>query len=277
MLHVKTFTIDLFDADPDGIRRCRVEGESLVTLVIPRNKLSEAKRLPKIPPRGIYFLLDEDHGVLSRVYAGQTTQGITRLESHNALKAFWNKAIMFLDDNQSISQDVLNALEARAIAYVFDHGSYETDNTVIPKPYIDPYKEERVVDLFNDILFRMTFLGYDLDRVDHGPTEANAIFHTKKNNICARGTYDKDTGKFTVLADSDVDLSRPVLKNRSVEDARVQLFKDANGVAKLPRALEFETPSAAAVFVLGASQNGWTEWVDDQGKTLDQVYRKPQE
>ena len=33
------------------------------------------------------------------------------------------------------------------------------------------------------------------------------------------------------------------------------------------------TSSAAAVFVLGGSQNGWAEWVDDSGSTLSDVYR----
>ena len=36
---------------------------------------------------------------------------------------------------------------------------------------------------------------------------------------------------------------------------------------------ESVTPSAAAVFVLGGSQNGWTEWISDGGETLNQVYR----
>jgi len=27
------------------------------------------------------------------------------------------------------------------------------------------------------------------------------------------------------------------------------------------------------VFVLGGNQNGWTEWVSDDGETLNQVYR----
>lgn len=35
----------------------------------------------------------------------------------------------------------------------------------------------------------------------------------------------------------------------------------------------FPSPSAAAVFVLGGSQNGWTEWVDDNGNTLSDIYR----
>ena len=37
--------------------------------------------------------------------------------------------------------------------------------------------------------------------------------------------------------------------------------------------IELSSPSAAAVFVLGGSQNGWTEWVNEQGQTLDYVYR----
>lgn len=77
MTSLETSTIQLLGGDPDGIRICRVEGESLVTIVIPRDKLLETKQLPDIPPRGIYYLLDEDRGNLNRVYAGQTTQSVT--------------------------------------------------------------------------------------------------------------------------------------------------------------------------------------------------------
>ena len=33
-------------------------------------------------------------------------------------------------------------------------------------------------------------------------------------------------------------------------------------------------PSGAACFVLGGSRNGWAEWKNKDGKTLDEVYRK---
>ena len=92
--------MQLINGEPDGIRICRVEGESLVTVVVPREKLGEAKTLPELPHRGIYYLLDEDHGTLSRVYAGQTTQGLARLDDHKARKEFWNRAVMFLDDEK---------------------------------------------------------------------------------------------------------------------------------------------------------------------------------
>ena len=273
MIRVKTLTIQLIDAQPDRIRICRVEGESLVTIVIPREDLVEAKALPSIPQRGIYYLLDEDHGNVSRVYAGQTTQGITRLDAHKARKEFWNKAVMFLDDDQNISKDALDVLEAKAIDYVRSHGSYETDNSATPKPYVDPYKEEAVERLHERILFRMAALGYDLDRVDQSPIGASVVFHTKKNGIRGLGRYDKTTGHFTVLAGSKVNLSKPVLKNVSVAALRREMFGGIVGIADLAEDLEFPTPSAAAVFVLGGSQNGWTEWVNNDGETLNQVYR----
>ena len=52
-----------------------------------------------------------------------------------------------------------------------------------------------------------------------------------------------------------------------------EIFGDSGGIAELADDLEFPTPSAAAVFVLGGNQNGWTEWVSDDGETLNQVYR----
>ena len=84
MINLKTMIMQLIDNETSGIRVCRIEGESLVTVIVPRDRLAEAKKLPDLPYRGIYYLLDEDHGVLSRVYAGQTTQGLSRLEAHKA-------------------------------------------------------------------------------------------------------------------------------------------------------------------------------------------------
>nr|WP_243381100.1 hypothetical protein [Schaalia turicensis] len=118
MISLETGTIQLIGGDPDSIRICRVEGESLVTSVIPRDEFLETKQLPDIPPRGICYLLDEDHGNLNRVYAGQTTQGVTRLDAHKARKSIWNRAIIFLDDEANIERGVLDALEATSISFI---------------------------------------------------------------------------------------------------------------------------------------------------------------
>jgi len=266
-------TIQIIDNNPDGIRICRVDGESLVTVVVPRDMLGEAKCLPDLPDRGVYYLLDEDHGVLSRVYAGQTTRGLVRLDAHKTKKEFWNKAIMFLDNDVNIDRDVLDSLEAKAIDYVREHGSYETDNGNAPAPRMNPYKEQRVEDLHGSILFRMRVLGYDLDRKETTPVAVNTVFHTKRNGVRATGRYNRDTGRFTVLSGSEVDLGHAVIKNQGAVAARRQLFAAQTGKVILADDVELSSPSSAAVFVLGGSQNGWTEWVNEQGQTLDYVYR----
>jgi len=43
-----------------------------------------------------------------------------------------------------------------------------------------------------------------------------------------------------------------------------------------PLAWEFATPSGAGSFVLGGSINGWTEWKNSDGKTLNERVRKKQ-
>ena len=117
MIALTAMTIQIIDNNPDGIRICRVDGESLVTVVVPRDMLGEAKCLPDLPDRGVYYLLDEDHGVLSRVYAGQTTRGLVRLDAHKTKKEFWNKAIMFLDNDVNIDRDVLEELSLELPTY----------------------------------------------------------------------------------------------------------------------------------------------------------------
>lgn len=273
MIDVKSMTLQFIDSRPDGIKICHVEGESLVTIVVPREMLAEAKQLPEIPKRGVYYLLDEDHGVINRVYAGQTTQGLRRLESHKSSKDFWNIAIMFLDNESNIDRDVLDALEADAIKYVRTHGSYETDNSDTPQPYVSPYKERTVMRLHRNILFRMAALGYDLDHKDVVPTDNDILFHTHKRGVVATGCYEERTGSFTVFSGSQVDLTHPIQKNFDATARRNNLFGDAGGIAILKEEQTFSTPSMAAVFVLGGSQNGWTEWINESGRTLDQVYR----
>ena len=273
MINLTTMSIQFIGSMPDGIRICRIEGKSLVTIVIPREQLAEAERLPQLPQRGIYYLLDEDHGVLSRVYAGQTIQGIPRLENHRTKKDFWNKAIMFLDEDWNIDRDVLDALEAKAISFVREHGAYETDNKLVPAPRLSPYKEQRVEELHNDILFRMEALGFDLDRNEVAVPSHQKTFCTRKNGIHAQGQYNTKDGSFTVLAGSEIDLDRAVIKNRGAIELRSRLFTGASGKQMLFKDVSFSSPSAAAIFVLGGSQNGWIEWLDDQGMTLDSAYR----
>lgn len=60
MIDLKTLTMQVINGDAEGIKICRIAGSTLVTIVIPRELLGEAKGLPEIPKRGIYYLLDDN-------------------------------------------------------------------------------------------------------------------------------------------------------------------------------------------------------------------------
>ena len=51
------------------------------------------------------------------------------------------------------------------------------------------------------------------------------------------------------------------------------LVQDGDG-GRLVKTVSFSTPSGAADFVLGGSNNGWIEWKDGDKQTLDALYRK---
>lgn len=289
MIDLKTLTMQIINGDAEGIKICRIAGSSLVTIVIPRELLCEAKALPDIPKRGIYYLLDDNRGRLKRVYAGQTAMGIQRIDDHNQKKDWWNKAVMFLASDSEFSMDVVNGLESIAIKYIRNHGAYEVENTNEPKPYVNPYDEAFIHSLHEDILFRMTLLGFNLDAVgDDSAAPPKEVFHTYRRGIKGLGMYDSVEGTFDVLPNSEIDIKvlAGTLRNpnRKIEALRQSLIESGGLVPNpapnpertysLKRVVRFGSPSAAAEFVLGGSCNGWTEWLDSEGRTLSFVYRR---
>ena len=65
----------------------------------------------------------------------------------------------------------------------------------------------------------------------------------------------------------------------NIEKQRQTAIKNGNiadigGKYKLNVSVSFTSPSSAAMFVLGGSINGWGEWKNKNGKTLDELFRK---
>lgn len=114
--------------------------------------------------------------------------------------------------------------------------------------------------------------------MDNAKSKLNeaSVFHTTRNGIKAYGVYDGD--KFLVIEDSQINMLKEVpfakLANQRNEALKNGDIVMENGIYILKKSIEFSTPSGAACFVLGGSQNGWVEWKNADGKTLDEIYRK---
>lgn len=264
------------NGQPDGIRSIRRHLSTMTTYVVPRPLLSEAKKLTGINRPGIYYLISEnDDNKIAQIYIGQTRNGVSRLEDHNRSKDFWNKAIMFLADSKTFSLDMISGLEAFAINKAYESKRYKVENSVNPKYEIDEYDLPLIEEVYEEIQFIMGTQGYKMDDSKTSLDEA-AVLHTTRNGIEAFGIYDGE--KFEVLEGSRVNIDKKVhlerynkQRNELLENGTISRI---DGKYILNAVLTFNTPSGASDFILGGSTNGWMEWKNKEGKTLDELYRQ---
>ena len=272
----KKLEIIYHNGQPDGIRSIRRHLSTMTTYVIPRTLLSEAKKLSGINRPGIYYLISEnDDNKIAQIYVGQTRNGVARLDDHNRSKDFWNKAIMFLADNKTFSLDMISGLEAYAIGKAHESNRYKVENSVNPKYEIDEYDLPLIEEVYEEIKFIMATQGYKMENAKASLNEANTL-HTTRNGIMAYGVYDGE--QFEVLEGSEVDFSR-LCRSETLNKQRATALENGditekNGKYYLNISASFSSPSYAGMFVLGGSVNGWVEWKDKEGKTLDEIYRK---
>lgn len=272
----KKLEIIYHNGQPDGIRSIRRHLSTMTTYINPRTLFAEAKKITGINRPGIYYLINEnDENKIAQIYIGQTRNGVARLDDHNRSKDFWNKAIMFLADSKTFSLDMISGLEEYAIMKAHESNRYEVENSVKPKYEIDEYDLPSIEEVYEEIQFIMATQGYKMDNARASLNES-AIFHTTRNGIKAYGVYNGD--KFQVLEDSEINLDKPANLGK-YNRQRKDLVKKGDIVKRddkyiLKVTLEFNTPSGAGEFILGGSINGWTEWKNNEGKTLDDVYRK---
>ena len=272
----KKLEIIYHNGQPDGIRSIRRHLSTMTTYVIPRTLLSEAKKLSGINRPGIYYLISEnDDNKIAQIYVGQTRNGVARLDDHNRSKDFWNKAIMFLAGNKTFSLDMISGLEAFAINKAHESKRYKVENSVNPKYEIDEYDLPLIEEVYEEIKFIMATQGYKMDDAKVTLNEANTL-HTTRNGVLAFGVYDGE--HFEVLEGSEIDMNRKC-HSSTFEKQRQTALTNGDIVKvddkyKLTVSVSFSSPSSAAMFVLGGSTNGWTEWKDKDGKTLDELFRK---
>ena len=276
MASSKKLEVIYYNGQPDGIRSIRRHLSTMTTYVIPRPLLGEAKKISGINRPGIYYLINEnDENKIAQIYVGQTRNGISRLDDHNRQKDFWNKAIMFLSDSKTFSLDIISGLEEYAIVKAHESKRYSVENNVNPQYEIDEYDLPIIEEIYEEIQFIMATQGYKMSGAARDMNNAD-ILHTTRNGVKAFGVYDGE--KFEVLDGSQINLDKPTNLER-YNRQRTELLENGSisivdGKYILHATIEFNTPSGASDFVLGGSTNGWTEWKNGEGKTLDAIFRK---
>ena len=270
----KRLEVIFHNGEPEGIRIYMRHLSTIKAFVVPRIFLNDAKTLTDIDNPGVYFLINDEAGSLSKIYIGQTQNGIARLDQHKVIKDFWNKAILFLADSEHFNLNILSGLEKFAIQKAIDANRYDMDNKAVPKYKISEYDMPLIEEIYEEIEFIMGVLGYRMN--DTSTKYVEAPFTTSRRGVIAKGAYTGD--QFDLLAGSQIDMNKPV-NIESYNSKRREYIKDKTIIQKddgkyyLTKVLSFKSPSGASDFVLGGSTNGWVEWKDKDGQTLDELFR----
>lgn len=270
----KTVTTHLIDADPKGTQYVFISNKICQMYVIPRSHLSILNKRNELQTPAFYILLGEDETTKPKAYIGETENFRERVRDHESKKAFWQKALLFISKDAAMTKADVQYLEHKAIAEAKVSNSFVlNENKQTPKaPNLPEYRKDDMEEFFEDVKFLTSFIGCNI--FDIVKPKEEHLFFTKGRGCDAKGFY--HSKGFTVLKGS-------IIMNSSVpsftwKDKREKMLKEYtrpyNGKQTLTSDITFNSPSTAADFCIGSSNNGWLVWKDKDGNTLDSVYRK---
>ena len=278
-LSITTFLLN--EKDPIGVKYAEIDEQVLRCWFIPRKLLRELAEKEELKKGCLYFLLGENKEGEKKVYVGETSSFYNRRVSESKDDKdgddWWDKALVFINTSRSFQPTETRYLEYLAIKKLKEDKSFFLDNTQNPREInLEEHQRVTLQRYFDSIQFFCFFFNYsifeDITNIKDKAKGEKKIFLLKQ----AQGIYTSD--KFIVLKGSKISSvteTEKVIKyfpkiKRQREDV---LNKNSNGLLK--ENITFRTPSSASIFCLGRHSNGWDEWKNKDGKTLDEIYRQP--
>lgn len=259
---------------------------------VPRSLLSEFLKMPESEQVALYFLFgEEEDGLESKVYIGQTGDLRARLVSHNKEKSFWQKALVLISRTQNMTGTHTLFLEWHCLQATRKAARYTDENgNAGTKPYTPAPLAAECLEIFETGQTLLSTLGYPVfDPVAvrlspvqpvaaPAPIEAQEdLFFCRSSGADGRGLYTQEG--FVVLAGSigrkenvpSLDDSLIRFRNRLLETGVTR--EDGENIIFQKDHL-FRSPTAAGIALMGRRNNGWTEWRNAAGQTLDAVKRQ---
>ena len=270
----KTVTTYLIDGDPKGTQYAFISNKICQMFVVPRSNLSYLNTQEKLQKPAFSIFMRPDYSTKPQAYIGETENFKERVKDHDSKKAFWQKALIFVSKDADMTKVDVQYLEHKAIAEAKKANAFVlSDNKQIPKaPNLPEHQQDSMDEFFEDVKFLASFIGCNIFDVSQ-PKEEH-LFYTKGRGCNAKGFYSSDG--FTVLKGSTV--AKTMVPSFNWKEKREKMLQDytstENGILVLTSDKTFSSPSTAADFCIGSSNNGWLIWKDKDGNTLDSVYRK---
>lgn len=278
MARGKVITTHLITGDPKGIRTVFISNKICEMIVFPKTEFNKVCTLKESSHPALYVLLGEDNNGNSQAYIGETTNGLKRLNNHKIHKLFWNKCLLFIAKDDSINKADVQYLENRAIGVANECARYILTNEQSGKVNsLSNYQMDIMDEFFDDVKLLSSFMGCSIfDKEEPKNSYIKNVFHIRVKGVQANGIFNEQDHSIRLLKGSLC--PQDTAKSYRDADKRNALLtsiakKTKEGHWVLERDYVVDSPSTAASYIAGGSRNGWTEWVNDEGKNLDAVYR----
>ncbi len=279
----QTIQIFLPAGDPRGMRVAEITTRIVRVIEVPRSQLADFLKTPEAQQVGVYFLMGElSEAGLPRAYIGQSGNVGNRLVQHNQNKDFWSRALVVISLTNSMTQTHALFLEWFAIAEATKAGRYSLENgNTGSQPYTPAPLQADCHEIHETAATLLATLGQPIfEPLTNTPTDRGVteLFYCRGSGADGVGEYTAEG--FVVLKGSRGRLENVAsIQGTSNARFREKLIKEGiltlDGVGVIfTRDYLFSSPSMAATALQGRSANGWVEWKDVKGRTLDEMKRQ---
>ena len=272
----KTVKLFLLEGDPTGAKKIQLSNWSGIAFVVPRNKLEIIKKRDELKKQCLYFLMGGS-SLSQEVYIGEAENFQKRIPQHQS-KDFWNVCIVFLAKDENLSKAHVRFLEAAFVAECQKANRAKLHNANNPEGSKLPEEDTWEMEEFKqNIKLILSTLGYTFHENATARDKSYKKYFIKAKGLKAKGIYTSEG--IVVLEGSHVTKTEAPSINDYLKNLRQEKENDVSMVDKgeyfeVVQRITFSSLSTAAGFVLGRSSNGWIEWKDISGKTIDEIERK---
>lgn len=280
----QTIQIYLPGGDPRGIRQAELTTRIPQVIEVPRALLADFLKMPESRQVAVYFLVGQGADTEEPiVYVGQTSDMPMRLPRHNQEKDFWDRALVLISKTNNLTQTHALFLEWHCLQEAKKSGRYITANgNNASRPYTPAPLEADCHEVYDTARTLLSTLGYPLFdpvvRVEPSGEKPELLF-CKSSTADGRGYYTEEG--FVVLQGSSGRRENvPSIRGTRDERFRERLidsgvFKVEGDRVVVQKDHLFASPSMAAVALMGRTANGWVDWKNAAGKTLNELKRVP--
>lgn len=280
----KTIKIFLVDGEPNGLKTAELSNWVGQAVVIPRKKLKDTKDRPDCNKPAVYFLVgkESEEALLPTAYIGEAENLWNRLTTHDNSKDFWQMAIAFVSKDNNLTKAHVKYLESRCIEIATRAERFNLENgTKSAQPSLSESDIAEMEEFLENLKLLLTAVGYPIlqevaSREQIKTSDPLFTCGGKKAKASGRMTNEgfvvyKDSTATTQFSSAVAERNQ---KNIEKLVSNGYLEKKDDDLYLFIKDYVFNSPSAASDIILGNSTSGWKKWKTENGKTLEEIYKK---